>query len=56
MAISRISGLFIGILRSEVFDRLLIVDEHHLRLVLTEYLGHHTTARSRRASPRISSW
>jgi hypothetical protein len=23
---------------------LLIVDEHHLRLVLTEYLGHHTTA------------
>jgi len=29
----------IGTLRRELFDRLLIVNEHHLRRVLTEYLG-----------------
>ena len=28
----------IGTLRRELFDRLLIVNEHHLRRVLTEYL------------------
>jgi putative transposase len=30
-------------------DRLLIVDEHHLRPVLTEYLRHYTAARPHRA-------
>ena len=38
----------IGTLRRELFDRLLIVDEHHLRLVLTEYLIHYNTARPHR--------
>jgi transposase InsO family protein len=35
----------IGTLRREVLDRLLIVNEHHLRQVLTEYLRHYNTAR-----------
>jgi putative transposase len=30
----------IGTLRRELLDRLLIVNEHHLRQVLTEYLRH----------------
>ena len=34
----------IGTLRRELFDRLLIVNEHHLRQVLTEYLRHYNTA------------
>jgi putative transposase len=29
----------IGTLRRELFDRLLIVNEHHLRQVATRYLG-----------------
>ena len=39
----------IGTLRREVFDRLLIVNEHHLRRVLTEYLLHYNTARPHRS-------
>jgi hypothetical protein len=38
----------IGTLRREVFDRLLIVNEHHLRRVLAEYLLHYNTARPHR--------
>jgi putative transposase len=38
----------IGTLRRELFDRLLIVDEHHLRRVLTEYLRHYNAARPHR--------
>jgi Integrase core domain len=38
----------IGTLRREVFDRLLIVNEHHLRRVLTEYLRHYNAARPHR--------
>jgi putative transposase len=38
----------IGTLRRELLDRLLIVNEHHLRQVLTEYLIHYNTARPRR--------
>jgi putative transposase len=37
----------IDTMRGEVLDRLLIVDEHHLRQVLTEYLRHYNTARHR---------
>src|ERR1039458_6087617 len=33
----------------ELFDRVLIVNEHHLRQVLTEYLQHYNTARPHRA-------
>jgi putative transposase len=39
----------IGTLRRELFDRVLIVNEHHLRRVLTEYLRHYNTARPHRA-------
>jgi putative transposase len=35
----------IGTLRREVFDRLLVINEQHLRQVLTEYLRHYNTAR-----------
>jgi transposase InsO family protein len=35
----------IGTLRRELLDRLLIINEHHLRQVLTEYLEHYNTAR-----------
>ena len=38
----------IGTLRREVFDRLLIVNQHHLRRVLTGYLLHYNTARPHR--------
>jgi transposase InsO family protein len=38
----------IGTQRREVFDRLLIVNEHHLRRVLTEYLLQYNTARPHR--------
>jgi putative transposase len=44
----------IGTLRREVFDRLLIVNEHHLRRVLTEYLRHYNTARPHRALGQIA--
>jgi putative transposase len=44
----------IGTLRRELFDRLLIVDEHHLRRVLTEYLQHYNTARPHRALGQLS--
>ena len=35
----------IGTLRREFFDQLLIVNEQHLRRVLTEYLLHYNDAR-----------
>ena len=38
----------IGTLRREVLDRLLIVNEHHLRRVLTEYLLHYNRFRPHR--------
>ena len=44
----------IGTLRRELFDRLLIVNEHHLRRVLTEYLRHYNTARPHRALGQVA--
>ena len=44
----------IGTLRRELLDRLLIVNEHHLRLVLTEYLRHYNTARPHRALGQLA--
>jgi putative transposase len=44
----------IGTLRREVFDRLLIVNEHHLRRVLTEYLLHYNTARPHRTLGQVA--
>jgi putative transposase len=44
----------IGTLRRELSGRLLIVDEHHLRRVLTEYLRHYNTARPHRALGQVA--
>jgi len=44
----------IGTLRRELSDRLLIVNEHHLRRVLTEYLRHYNAARPHRALGQVS--
>ena len=44
----------IGTLRREAFDRLLIVNEHHLRQVLTEYLVHYNTARPHRSLGQLT--
>ena len=44
----------IGTLRRELFYRLLIVNEHHLRRVLTEYLRHYNTARPHRALGQLA--
>ena len=43
----------IGTLRREVLDRLLIVNEHHLRRVLTEYLLHYNTFRPHRTLGQV---
>ena len=44
----------IGTLRRELFDRLLIINEHHLRRVLTEYLRHYNAARPHRALGQLA--
>jgi len=44
----------IGTLRRELFDRLLIVNEHHLRKVLTEYLRHYNGHRPHRALGQLA--
>ena len=44
----------ISILRREVLDRLLILNEHQLRQVLTEYLLHYNAARAHRALDRLA--
>ena len=44
----------IGTLRRELFDRLAIVNEHHLRRVLTEYLRHYNAARPHRSLGQLA--
>jgi putative transposase len=44
----------IGTLRRELLDRTLIVNEQHLRQVLTEYLRHYNTARPHRALGQLT--
>ena len=44
----------IGTLRRELFDRMLIVNEHHLRRALTEFLQHYNTARPHRALGQLA--
>jgi len=44
----------IGTLRRELPGRLLIVNEHQLRRVLTEYLRHYNTARPHRALGQLA--
>src|SRR2546421_6083809 len=48
-----VSERMIGTLRRELFDRLLIVNEHHLRRLLTEYLTHYNTPRPHRAMGQL---
>jgi hypothetical protein len=44
----------LGTLRRELPGRLLIVNEHHLRQVLTEYLQHYNTARPHRSLGQLT--
>ncbi|HEY6790567.1 MAG TPA: integrase core domain-containing protein [Trebonia sp.] len=44
----------VGTLRRELLDRLLIVNEQHLRRVLTEYLTHYNTARPHRSLGQLT--
>ena len=44
----------IGTLRRELLDRLLIVNERHLRWVLTDYLRHYNAARPHRALGQLA--
>jgi transposase InsO family protein len=43
----------IGTLRRELLDQMLIINEHHLRQVVTEYLTHYNTARPHRALDQL---
>ena len=43
----------IGTLRREVLDQMLILSEHHLRQVLTEYLRHYNTGRPHRTLGQV---
>ena len=54
MRANAICERIIGTLRRELLDRLLIVNEHHLRRMLTEYLRHYNTARPHRAPGQLA--
>ena len=43
-----------GTLRRELPDRVLIINEHHLRRALTEYLRHHNAARPHRSPGQLT--
>lgn len=45
----------IGTLRRGLLDRLLIVNEQHLRRVLTEYLTNYNTARPHRSLGQLTT-
>ncbi|MGH3820808.1 MAG: integrase core domain-containing protein [Pseudonocardiaceae bacterium] len=44
----------IGTLRRELLDRILVVNERHLRRILTVYLHHFNTARPHRTLTQLS--
>ncbi len=44
----------IATLRRELLDQLLILNEHHLRRVLTEYMAHYNAARPHRALGQLA--
>ena len=43
-----------GTLRRELSGRVLIINEHHLRRVLAEYLRHYNAARSHRSLGQLT--
>lgn len=49
-----ICGRIVGTLRRELLDQMLIVNEHHLRQVLTEYLVHYNTTRPHRSLAQLA--
>ena len=51
---SAICERIIGTLRRELLDRLLIVNEHHLRRVLIEYMRHYNTPRPHRTLGQLA--
>ncbi len=51
---TRSAKRMVGALCRELFDRLLIVNEHHLRRVLTGYQLHYNTARPHRTSGQLA--
>jgi len=52
--VNAICERMIGTLRRELLDRVLIVDEHHLRRVLTEYLRHYNAVRPHHALGQLA--
>jgi putative transposase len=44
----------IGTLRRELFDRSLILGEHHLRQILQEFLAHYNAVRPHRSLRQLS--
>jgi len=54
MRANAICERIIGTLRRELLDRLLIVNEHHLRQVMAEYLQQYNTARPYRALGQLT--
>jgi hypothetical protein len=53
-SVNAICERIIGTLRRELLDRVLIINEHHLRQVLTEYLRHYNAARPHRALGQLT--
>jgi putative transposase len=54
MRANAICERMIGTVRRELLDRMLIVNEHHLRRVLTEYLLHYDDARPHRSLGQLT--
>ena len=54
MVYTAICERVIGTLRRELLDQVLIVNEHHLRQVLTEYLRHYNTTRPHRSLGQLT--
>jgi transposase InsO family protein len=44
----------VGTLRRELLDRILVINEHHLRRALTEYLRHYNAARPHRSLGQLT--
>ena len=53
-AANAICDRIIGTLRRELSDRALIINEHHLRRALTEYLRHYNAARPHRSLGQLT--